>query len=572
MKRVLILCLALVPLTLIGPGCNPAATGKGKKQAASSTKESGEEVGLPARETTAVAASEAADAPPDAAKPNAASDAGPPGHAVSPAIAKYLADVPVIPRQALFGNPDKASPRLSADGKRLAYLAPVAGVLNVWVGPADDPKAARPVTEDKKRGIRAYFWAYTNEHVLYVQDQDGDENWHVYAVNLADNTTKDLTPLANVAAQVEEVSERVPEEILVGLNDRDEQFHDVYRVNITTGERKLIEQNKQGFTGYLTDDDLKVRFATRFLPDGSEMLLKPDGEGGWEDFLKIPMADTLTSSPSGFDKSGQVLYFIDSRNQNTGALTAIDLSTGKQTVLAENPKSDVGGVLAHPTEKTIQAVAFTYARKEWQVLDPAIKADLDYLRTVTPGDVEVTSRTLDDRWWTVAYLLDDGPVRYYLYDHDKKKAQFLFTNRSDLDGLPLVKMHDFVVKARDGLEMVCYLTLPKGTDEDGDGHPTQPLPLVLNVHGGPWGARRLGLRRRTSTMGQSRLRGAERQLPRLDRLRQEVRQRRQQRVGRQDARPICSTPSNGPRMKRSPTRNSSPSPAAATAGTRRWWA
>src|SRR6185312_929868 len=129
-------------------------------------------------------------------------------------------------------------PRISPDGKRLAYLAPVEGVMNVWVGPAADPSAAKPVTEDKKRGIRAYFWAYTNDHVLYVQDQDGDENWHVYAVNLADSTTKDLTPLANVAAQIEEVSERAPDEILIGLNDRDQQVHDIYRVNITSGDRK----------------------------------------------------------------------------------------------------------------------------------------------------------------------------------------------------------------------------------------------------------------------------------------------------------------------------------------------
>jgi dipeptidyl aminopeptidase/acylaminoacyl peptidase len=493
MKRVLISWLALAPFLLSAAGCNPAATDKGKKVAASRAREPGEEVGLPAREPAAASGSadqngpSASDSKKASGVTRAAAADGSSAAALSATVAKYLEGVPLIPRQALFGNPDKASPRLSPDGKRLAYLAPVEGVLNVWVGPADDPKAAKPVTADKKRGIRTYFWAFTNQHVLYLQDQDGDENWHVYAVNLADNSTKDLTPLANVAAQVEEVSERVPEDILIGLNDRDQQFHDVYRVNITTGERKLVEQNQQGFTGYLTDDDLTVRFATQFLPNGSEMLLKPNGEGGWEDFLKIPMADTLTTSPAGFDKSGQVLYFMDSRERNTGALTAIELSTGKQTVLAENPKSDVGGALAHPTEKTIQAVAFTYARKEWQVLDPAIKADLDYLRTVTPGDVEVTSRTLDDRWWTVAYLLDDGPVRYYLYDHDKKKARFLFTNRSDLEGLPLVKMHDFVVKARDGLEMVCYLSLPKGTDEDGDGHPAQPLPTVLNVHGGPWG-------------------------------------------------------------------------------------
>src|SRR5262245_14919597 len=166
----------------------------------------------------------------------------------------------LIPRKLLFGNPDKASPRISPDGKRLAYLAPVEGVLNVWVAPVDKPDEAKPVTKDTKRGIRSYFWAYTNQHILYTQDQDGDENWHVYLNN---NEAKDLTPLKKVAAQIENVSHKFPNEILVGLNDRDEQFHDIHRLNIVTGERELVQKNPE-YAGFLTDDDYKVRFASKF--------------------------------------------------------------------------------------------------------------------------------------------------------------------------------------------------------------------------------------------------------------------------------------------------------------------
>ena len=395
------------------------------------------------------------------------------------------AEPDLIPRELLFGNPDKAAARISPDGKLLSYLAPVNGVLNVWVGPIADPAAARAVTKDAKRGIRSYSWAYTSKHILYRQDVGGDEDWHVYAVDLADNITTDLTPLEKVAAQIESVSHRFPEEILIGLNDRDPRLHDVYRVDIGTGKRKLVQKNP-GFSSFMVDEDFQIRFGTQFTPDGGNLLQQPDGKGGWKDFLKVPMEDTLTTSPVGFDKSCRTLYLMDSRGRNTGALGAIDLATNKEKILAASELADVDGLMSHPTENTVQAVAFTYLRKEWKVLDPAIEDDMTYLRSVADGEMEVTSRTQDDLHWSVAYIMDNGPVRYYHYDRKAKKARFLFTNRKSLEGLKLAKMNPVVIKARDGLSLVSYLTLPLGSDSDGDVRPEKPLPLVLDVHGGPW--------------------------------------------------------------------------------------
>ena len=174
-------------------------------------------------------------------------------------------------------------------------------------------------------------------------------------------------------------------------------------------------------------------------------------------------------------------------------MTTLDLATGAAAILAEDPRADVAGAMVHPTEETIQAVSFTYARTEWKVLDPAIQGDLDYLKTVAAGDILVTSRTLDDRLWTVAFLLDNGPARSYLYDRAKKQATFLFTNRRALEGLALARMYPRVIKSRDGLSLVSYLTLPPEADRRGDGRPDQPLPLVLLVHGGPWARDSWGL-------------------------------------------------------------------------------
>jgi dipeptidyl aminopeptidase/acylaminoacyl peptidase len=396
------------------------------------------------------------------------------------------AGVKLIPRTILFGNPDKASARLSPDGSKLSYLAPRDGVLNVFVGPVDDPNAAKPVTKDDYRGIQTYFWAYDSQHILYTQDTNGDEDFHVYSVDLATNQAKDLTPLAKVRAQIEEVSEKFPEEILVGLNDRDPQYHDVYRIHIATGERTLVQKNAE-FASITSDDDFHVRFAMKMTPDGGSQLYQADGQGGWKEFQKIPFEDTLTTSPAGFDKTGQILYMTDSRGRDTSALAQIDLSNGNETVLAANDLADVGGALSHPTEKNIQAVSFNYERTKWQVLDPAIAEDIAYLEKLTDGELQVPSRTLDDKTWIAAYIQDDGPVRYYLYDRLKKEARFLFTNRSSLEGQPLAKMHPLVIKSRDGLNLVSYLTLPKAGDPDHSGRPKEPLSMALLVHGGPWG-------------------------------------------------------------------------------------
>jgi len=406
---------------------------------------------------------------------------------LSPLFAASPEDVPLVPRKAFFGNPEKARARLSPDGKRLSFVAPVEGVLNVWVSPDDDPAKAQPVTFDKHRGVTSYSWAYTSKHILYTQDKNGDEDNHVYCITLETGDIKDLTPIAKIAADIDNVSERFPEEIIVGINDRGErQYHDLYRVNIVTGEKKLLQENP-GLAGFLTDDDYRVRFAVNFTPDAGKELLKPAAGGKWEPLIRVTPEDAMTTNFAGFDKTGDKLYMLDSRDRDTAALEYLDLKTDKEHLIASDPRADISGVLAHPIEKTIQAVSFTYLRTEWKVLDEAIQPDFDYLKTVADGELQITGRTLDDSRWTVAYLMDNGPVRFYIYDRKpERKATFLFTSNRQLEKLPLVKMHALTIKSRDGLNLVSYLTLPKWTDEDGDARPKEPLPLVLNVHGGPW--------------------------------------------------------------------------------------
>jgi dipeptidyl aminopeptidase/acylaminoacyl peptidase len=413
----------------------------------------------------------------------------------TPADAKGVNSTPLIPRDVLFGNPDRAQARLSPDGKYLSYLKPVDGVLNVWVGPADDVDAAKPVTDDKLRGIRSHGWAYNGKYILYTQDKGGDENWHVYATNVDTKETRDLTPIDGVRGELSGSSERFPDEVLIGFNDRDDRFHDIYRVNVLTGEKTLVQENP-GVAGFVFDDDFKVRLAVNFTPDAGQVWLKPKGDEpgpkgyeDWEPMEEFTSVDAMNSGPAGFDKTGTVLYFEDSRERNTAGLFSRDLATGDTKLIADDPRADVGGVMSHPTEKTLQAVSFTYSKTDWKILDESIRADIDFLKSFSDGEFVVSGRTLDDSKWTVAYVLDDGPMKFYVYDRKAEgdaKMRFLFNSRDDIAEYKLAKMHTPVITARDGLKLVSYLTLPVGSDPDGDGVPNEPLPMVLDVHGGPW--------------------------------------------------------------------------------------
>lgn len=414
-----------------------------------------------------------------------------------------MKEVELIPRKVLFDNPDKAALRLSPDGRHISYLAPVNGVLNVWVAPKDNPDAAMAVTNDTLRGIRIYFWAYTNQHILYLQDVGGDENWQLHSVNVETKEDVNLTPFEEIpgpdgnpvtlpngkklrpTTQIQSVSHKFPEEILIGLNTRNPQYHDIYKINILTGEMAMIQQNDE-FAGFRSDDNYNLRFATKMTPDGGNELFVPDENNGWKSFEKIPMEDMMTTSPIGFDKTGNVLYMIDSRGKNTAALFSVNLESGDKNLIYENPKADVSNIMMHPTENNVEAVASNYKRVEWTILDESVKSDIDYLKTVEDAEVNVASRTLDDKLWAVAFTVDNGPIKYYLYDRENKKAEFLFTNRSSLEQYTLSHMNPVIIKSRDGLDLVSYLSLPIWTDPDNTARPKEPLPMVLLVHGGPW--------------------------------------------------------------------------------------
>lgn len=385
---------------------------------------------------------------------------------------------PLIPRAVLFGNPERSGPQLSPDGKRMAYLAPDKGVLNVWVrtlGQSDD----KVVTSDRKRGIRSYFWQQDSSHVLYVQDQDGDENWHLYQTDLKTGMTRDLTPFKGITAQIVAMDEKRPDTLLVGLNHRDPRLHDVYRLNLKNGALDLDTQNPGDVLGFEADRSLAVRAAQVMKPDGStEIRVRDSVTSPWRAFLSWS-ADETNGGVASFTPDGKGIWVMSSVGANATRLLQVDLATGKQKVVSEDPMYDLSGLLVHPTKHTLEAVNYTKARREWVVLDPAVQPDFAALRAVRDGDFGIVSRDKADKTWLVAYTVDDGPVYWYSYDRATRKAALLFSNQPKLEGAKLAKMKPVSFKAKDGLTIHGYLTLPEGV-------PAKGLPLIVNVHGGPW--------------------------------------------------------------------------------------
>ncbi len=386
--------------------------------------------------------------------------------------------IELIPRKVLLGNPVKTSPQISPDGTRMAYLAPVNDVLNVWVGTIGSEDYA-PVTKDTDRGIRFYFWAKDNKHIVYIQDVGGNENWRLYATNLETQETRDLTPFEGVQTQVIDLDKHFPNELIIGMNKDNPRAHDVYHLDLTSGELTQVAKNPGNVAGWVTDTNFKVRAALAMTPEGGRaVLLRDDEQSDWRTILTWNPDDAENSFPVSFTQDGQSMYLVDARNSNTGRLVKMDLATGETSVIAEDAQYDVSNVLVNPDNYTIQAVAFNRDRVEWIVLDESIKLDFDTIREISRGNFAVTSRDNADRTWIISFSRDDGPVAFYAYDRQTRKVTFLFDNQPDLNKYTLATMEPISFTSRDGLTIHGYLTLPPKTEDKN-------LPLVLNVHGGP---------------------------------------------------------------------------------------
>lgn len=395
----------------------------------------------------------------------------------------------LIPREVLFGNPVKSTVRLSPDGKLLAYLAPVKGVMNLWVkttGKDDD----HPVTDDKKQGIHFYVWAENSKQLLYAQDAAGNENWRLYTVDIFTKEIKDMTPFENTQVQMIETNKNFPDELLLSMNKDNPKTHDVYHLDLKSGELTMVAKNAGSVIDWIIDGQFKVRGAIAARPDGGhELFVRNTESSKWQKIAQWDSENSMNSAPSYhspetiFSKDGKHIIFMDSRDFNAGRLVTVEVATGQMTVLAEDEQYDVDDILVHPETYEIQAVSFKRARREWEVIDRSIQNDFAAIKKIEHGDILILSRDNADKTWLIAFEKDNGPTAYYLYDRTSQKGQYLFNQRPELDEYTLAPMEPISFMSRDGLTIHGYVTCPVGVEKKN-------LPLVLDVHGGPWSRNR----------------------------------------------------------------------------------
>lgn len=390
----------------------------------------------------------------------------------------------LVPRRLLFGSPERAAARLGPDGTWLAFLAPRDGVLNIWIAPTSAPEQARPLTNERLRPLRAFQFSADGQRLLFLRDERGDEQRQLCSVPVAGGSVDVLAAAPGADAAIVATSPERPGQLLFSLNDRDARHADLYRLDLATGRRERVWLN-DGLATFVVDRALEPRLGLRQTPQGGFDVEALVAAGQTQRAFTLGPDDALTTRLLGFDARGR-LYALDSRGRDTTALVALDPLDGRARVLAEGGSAEVTDVLVHPVSGVVEAYAVERLTRRWHALEATLAADLAYLEGHLPGAFDVLDRSRDDRRWLLFVESSREVPAFWLYERPARRLVRLFATRPALSAFTLAEMRPVEIAARDGLTLVSYLSLPPGSDANGDGRPERPLPTVLYVHGGPW--------------------------------------------------------------------------------------
>ena len=398
---------------------------------------------------------------------------------------------PLLDRELFFGNPEIVAGEISPDGKYIAFLKPWKDTRNIWVKKVDEPfGAAKLLTTETKRPIPGYFWSRDGKYILYVKDQDGDENFNLFAVDPAASApagnetppSRNLTALKGVRAALYSLPKHDPDTAYLGLNDRDKAWHDLYKLKISSGELTLIRKNTERISSWVFDLDGQLRLATRAAQNGDSEVLRVDPEA----FTKIYSCSVFeTCWPLRFQRNGKRVYMITNKGEDVNliGLVLLDPASGKTDSVESDPlkRVDFGGAVFSEVTDELAETVYVDARPRQYFEDKGFAADYKWLQGRLPGkELDLTSRTLDERVWLVNADSDTEPGETYLFDRRAHTLAFQYKVQEKLPREALAEMKSVVYKSSDGLEIPAYLILPKGLAAKG-------LPTLVLPHGGPWG-------------------------------------------------------------------------------------
>lgn len=386
----------------------------------------------------------------------------------------------LVPQDLLFGGGQTTEVTVSPDGTRIAYVAPVDQVANVFVRPLDGG-AAQQLTFDTGRGVHTYRWAQDGRHLAYEQDTGGDENWQVHAVDVVTGESRALLAQPDVRARILATDPALPDLLCVTSNERDARFDDVLHVSLTTGERHVVAQN-EGFSRWGLGAGLQPRAAVRPRDEGGADVVVQDG-GSWRTLLRLSAEDSFHATfdvfPMWVSADGTTVFVVSALDRDTAELLAVDVPTGDVRTVAGSTRGEVTWrVVLDPVSRLPQLVGVAEQRARYVVVDEQLEPDLTALQSTCDGDVAVLSRDSSGELWTVEETRDVGSTSFYLYRRSTRTAELLLTGDPELDRHELARMEPTSFSARDGLEIPVYLHFPPGEER-------RNLPAVVLVHGGP---------------------------------------------------------------------------------------
>jgi len=405
----------------------------------------------------------------------------------------------LLPLQLLLAPAEFLAPQISPDGRWISYIAPLNGISNFYVAPATEPQNGKVVTKYTGRGIQAtdvsgvvmYQWHANSYQLIYPMDYDGDENWDIHVVDIHTGADQNLTPSPGVKNEIIAYHADTPDTVLVQGAGVHPMLPNVYRLNLDTGDKELLFTNPGNVVGFLGDNALNVRAAVGLNATGGVDVLRVVDNASLEPFVVITAEDmpALTSSSAQkifrVDENNEHLFLYDVEARDTTALVSLNLASGKKQLIAHDAQADLAGILYEPGTNKPLAYAKNWTRTSWHAIDKSVQSDINFLNEQAQGDWQVVSQSADNRKWIVQDMLSHKPIRFFLYDRVDKRIAELFTSTPALEGLALSRLHPFIVKTEDGLDLVSYLLLPPWMDPDESGRPSKPVPIVILVHGGP---------------------------------------------------------------------------------------